>query len=148
MISRSIDVCFLQGLWGCLFVTQIFNVQRRGVCEDKDMPCESDEAGEKCSDALQRWLHEGSLRYLRVVCCISMPGLPFAGGWQVLGLVNFSQLLDSGSSFFLGPSTSPVSGAQRKVFASNLPGVRWRRWMDLNLLEGCWCRCVSTGARH
>lgn len=36
---------------------------------------------------------------------------------------------------FLGPSTSPVSGAQRKVFASNLPGVRWRRWMDLNLLS-------------
>ena len=42
-------------------IQQIFNVQRRGVCEDKDMPCESDEAGEKCSDALQRWLHEGSL---------------------------------------------------------------------------------------
>ena len=43
---------------------------------------------------------------------------------------------------FLGPSTSPVSGAQRKVFASNLPGVRWRRWMDLSTccpLAFCFC---------
>lgn len=75
-------------------IQQIFNVQRRGVCEDKDMPCESDEAVGKCSDALLRWLHKGSLCYLRVVCCIILAGLPFAGGWQVLGLVNFSQLLD------------------------------------------------------
>ena len=46
------------------------------------------------------------------------------------------------SSFFCGPSTSPVSGAQRKVFASNLPGVRWRRWMDLSTccpLAFCFC---------
>ena len=121
-------------------IQQIFNVQRRGVCEDKDMPCESDEAGEKCSDALQRWLHEGSAVLCAVVCCVILAGLPFAGGWQVLGLVNFSQLLDSGSSFFWGHPLHPFQVLRerflRRTFLVSGGGDGWIyqlavRWLSV-----------------